>query len=279
MLQVLCAAAARTRGNARLSPILSIRLLNFADRFMKSIESKRLYQSVASQIVKLIKGGKFPPGERLPAERELALKLGVSRPSLREALIALEIGGKVEIRVGSGVYVRHANFDDDNTAAVAALGDSPSELMQARAAIEGSVAVLAAARMTAAILECIRRSIDRMRRLAIAGKSLVEADRQFHILIAEASGNSVLRRFVGQLFDSRHDPIAAAMRGHTESPETWSAAIREHEDIWRALRATDPIAAQAAMGAHLKTSEERWTDGTLKEAVAETILHTREASQ
>jgi len=115
------------------------RFFTSADRFMKSIEPKRLYQSVASQIVKLIKEGEFPPGERLPAERELALKLGVSRPSLREALIALEIGGQVEIRIGSGVYVRDANFDDDGTAAVAALGDSPSELMQARAAIEGSV--------------------------------------------------------------------------------------------------------------------------------------------
>jgi len=254
------------------------RFFTSADRFMKSIEPKRLYQSVASQIVKLIKEGEFPPGERLPAERELALKLGVSRPSLREALIALEIGGQVEIRIGSGVYVRDANFDDDGTAAVAALGDSPSELMQARAAIEGSVAVLATARMTAAMLERIRRSIDRMRRLAIAGKSPVEADRQFHMLIAEASGNSVLRRFVGQLFDSRHDPIAAAMRDHTESPETWSAAIREHEDIWRALRAADPIAAQAAMRAHLKASEERWTDGTLKEATAVTTRRAKAAS-
>ena len=131
MLRGLCAPAAalmQCYTGARLT-----RFFTSADRFMKSIEPKRLYQSVASQIVKLIKEGEFPPGERLPAERELALKLGVSRPSLREALIALEIGGQVEIRIGSGVYVRDANFDDDGTAAVAALGDSPSELMQARA--------------------------------------------------------------------------------------------------------------------------------------------------
>ncbi|APR34976.1 FadR/GntR family transcriptional regulator [Paraburkholderia sp. SOS3] len=229
---------------------------------MKSQEPKRLYQSVAAEILTLIREGEFPAGERLPAERELALRLGVSRPSLREALIALEIGGRVEIRMGSGVYVRDTGADDEN--AVGALGESPSELMQARAAIEGSVAALAAAHMTAAMIDRLKRSVDRMRRLAAAGKTPVDADRQFHMLIAEAAGNSVLARFVGELFDSRHDPIAAAMRGHTESVETWSDAVREHQDILRALQAGDPIAAQTAMRAHLMASEERWVGGVLK---------------
>jgi len=230
---------------------------------MKSTEPKRLYQSIAAQILMLMRQGEFPAGERLPPERELALKLGVSRPSLREALIALEIGGKVEIRVGSGVYAREADTDDES--AMRSLGDSPSELMQARVAIEGSVAVLAATHMTAVTLDRLRRSIERMRRLAAAGKSPVEPDRQFHMLIAEAAGNSVLTRFVGELFDSRHDPIAAAMRGHAESPLTWTAAVREHEDVLKALQAGDPIAAQTAMRAHLRASEDRWISGALKQ--------------
>ena len=230
---------------------------------MKSTEPKRLYQSVATQILALIRQGEFPPGERLPPERELALKLGVSRPSLREALIALEIGGQVEIRMGSGVYVSAVGVDDTGT--VGALGDSPSELMQARSAIEGYVVVLAAARMTAAMLDRLRRTVDRMRRLASAGKSPVEADRQFHMLIAEAAGNSVLSRYMGELFDSRHDPIAAAMRGHAESTQTWTKAVQEHEVIVRALQAGDPVAAQTAIRAHLMASEERWMSGALKQ--------------
>ncbi|OAJ62494.1 GntR family transcriptional regulator [Paraburkholderia ginsengiterrae] len=230
---------------------------------MKSTEPKRLYQSVAAQILALIRQEEYPAGERLPPERELALKLGVSRPSLREALIALEIGGQIEIRMGSGVYVRDASADD--VSAIGALGDSPSELMQARAAIEGSVVVLATARMTAATGDRLRRMIERMRRLAAAGKSPVEADRQFHMLIAETAGNSVLSRYVGELFDSRHDPIAAAMRGYTESAQTWTAAVREHEDVLKALQAGDPIAAQTAMRAHLRASEERWISGALKQ--------------
>lgn len=234
-------------------------------RIMKSTEPKRLYQSVATQILALIRQGEFPPGERLPAERELALKLGVSRPSLREALIALEIGGQVEIRMGSGVYVCEASADGAGT--VDALGDSPSELMQARAAIEGSVIVLATARMTAAMLDRLRRTVERMRRLAAAGKSPVEADRQFHMLIAEAAGNSVLSRYMAELFDSRHDPIAAAMRGHAESAQTWTVAVQEHEAVLKALQAGDPIAAQTAIRAHLMASEERWLSGALKQSM------------
>lgn len=230
---------------------------------MKSTEPKRLYQSVATQILALIRQGEFPPGERLPPERELALKLGVSRPSLREALIALEIGGQVEIRMGSGVYVSAVSVDDTGT--VGALGDSPSELMQARSAIECYVVVLAAARMTAAMLDRLRRTVDRMRRLSAAGKSPVEADRQFHMLIAEAAGNSVLSRYMGELFDSRHDPIAAAMRGHAETAQTWTEAVQEHEVILRALQAGDPVAAQTAIRAHLMASEERWMSGALKQ--------------
>jgi len=73
---------------------------------MKQTEPKRLYQSVATQILSLIRKDELAPGARLPPERELANTLGVSRPSLREALIALEIGGQIEIRMGSGVYGR-----------------------------------------------------------------------------------------------------------------------------------------------------------------------------
>ena len=125
--------------------------------------------------------------------------------------------------------------------------------------------VLAAARMTAAMLDRLRRTVDRMRRLSAAGKSPVEADRQFHMLIAEAAGNSVLSRYMGELFDSRHDPIAAAMRGHAETAQTWTEAVQEHEVILRALQAGDPVAAQTAIRAHLMASEERWMSGALKQ--------------
>ncbi|WP_353805629.1 GntR family transcriptional regulator [Pseudomonas sp.] len=121
----------------------------------KIAEPRRLYQQIADQIRELIDGGEFVPGTRLPAERELAQKLGVSRPSLREALIALEIDNTVEIRMGSGVYVSAEALQTAHH--TKSLGDSPSELMQARAALEGATIVLAASRMTDETIATLRQ--------------------------------------------------------------------------------------------------------------------------
>ncbi|RKR37744.1 FadR/GntR family transcriptional regulator [Paraburkholderia sp. BL17N1] len=229
---------------------------------MKQTEPKRLYQLVADQIRGLIHGGDFPPGSRLPAERELSQQLGVSRPSLREALIALEIGGSVETRMGSGVYVRETANESEGSLAV--LGESPTEIMQARAVIEGSLVVLASTRLTAASLDRLRRSVDAMHRLASAGKSPLEPDRQFHLIIAEAAGNTVLSRYVADLFDARRDPIGARISELAENTTTWMAAVEEHERVLHALQAGDPLAAQAAMRSHLKSSEERWVGSDMK---------------
>ena len=127
----------------------------------KQVETRRLYQQIADQIRELIERGGFDIGDRLPPERELAQQLGVSPPSLREALIALDVEGTVEIRSGSGVYVNSP--PERSTRATAALGESPTELMQARAALEGTVVALACARVTPAALAQLRACVDGMR--------------------------------------------------------------------------------------------------------------------
>jgi GntR family transcriptional regulator, transcriptional repressor for pyruvate dehydrogenase complex len=228
---------------------------------LKQVETKRLYQHIADQIRSLIQSGGFPAGGRLPPERDLAQQLGVSRPSLREALIALEIAGSVEIRKGSGVYVCRQP-ERPATHAIAAMGESPSELMQARAALEGSVIVLAAAHVTPARLAQLRATIDAMRVQVKAGHSPLEYDRAFHLCIAEMSGNSVLVRMVTELFDERHSPISARLSGYSETIQTWGVALGEHEAIYRALEERDPLAAQSAIRTHLKASEERWIEGS-----------------
>jgi GntR family transcriptional repressor for pyruvate dehydrogenase complex len=221
-------------------------------------DSRRLYQQVADQIRKVIGQGSFGPGSRLPPERELALQLGVSRPSLREALIALEIQGIVEIRMGSGVYVCAAVPPAD--AETLALGESPSELMQARAALESSVIVLAAARATRQGLERVKICLDAMRNEMQRGDHPVELDRRFHVAIAELTGNAILARMVGALFDGRHEAISSHMARGSESPHAWETAFHEHQRIYRALEARDPHEAAAAVAAHLKASQERWTE-------------------
>ena len=223
---------------------------------VKPIETRRLYQQVADEIRALIARQAFPPGTRLPPERDLAQQLGVSRPSLREALIALEIDGSVEIRMGSGVYV--CAPAERLATSTAALGESPSELMQARAAIEGAVVVLACARITPEGLLRLRETLQRMKAEMEQGRSPVEHDRQFHLTLATLSGNSVLLRLVGELFDERHSPISSQLRERFDSAQTWQAAVDEHEAILQALEAADPLAAQTAMRQHLKASTERW---------------------
>ncbi|MBP2549810.1 GntR family transcriptional repressor for pyruvate dehydrogenase complex [Neorhizobium galegae] len=219
---------------------------------------RRLYQQVADQIRGLIQAGQFRLGQRLPSERELALQLGVSRPSLREALIALEIDGTVEIRMGSGIYLV-ANTER-RAATSASMGESPVELMQARAAVESAVIVLASSRMTTECLKTLRQILDGMAAEIAEGRKPVEHDRQFHLTIASQSGNGVLARLVGELFDDRHSPLSTQLREHFETPDTWSMALFEHEQIYTALEGRDSLLAQAMMHAHLEESKRRWLD-------------------
>jgi DNA-binding FadR family transcriptional regulator len=220
-------------------------------------ETRRQYQLVADRIRSLIETGGFSAGARLPAERELALQLGVSRPSLREALIALEIEGRIEIRGGSGVYVTSVHPLEDN--GTPSLGDSPAELMHARLVLESAVITLAAARVTKAGLQRVQEALDAMRAELAGGLKPVEADRRFHLSIAEMSGNSVLVDMVGSLFDGRHSPLSLHMSGQIESNDTWKDALAEHEAIYQALEARDPQAASAAICRHLIASHARWT--------------------
>lgn len=226
---------------------------------MKPVETRRLYHLIADRIRTLIESGQFPTGSRLPAERELAQQLGVSRPSLREALIALEINGSVEIRMGSGVFVCEQAI---RPVALSAMGESPLELMQARTLIEGDIAVLACATLTDAGLGRLRGLVERMRDLVRDGRSPVEFDRQFHVCLAELSGNAVLVRLVTELFDGRHAPLTQRIRSHSESESAWATVIVEHEAIVTALAARNPLDAQTAIRSHLKASSLRWVTGS-----------------
>lgn len=224
----------------------------------KPTEIRRLYQQIADQIRDLIDKGEFTPGSRLPAERELAQTLGVSRPSLREALIALEIDGSVEIRMGSGIYV--TNNPVTRTINMPSLGDSPTELMEARAAIEGATIVLACSRINEEALATLRSIIEDMRIEIKAGNKPLDLDRQFHTHLAEQSGNCILARMVSELFDGRHGPLASQLRVRFEDRDTWTNALVEHENILHALEARNPLLAQAAMHIHLDRSKQRWID-------------------
>lgn len=224
----------------------------------KAAEPRRLYQQIADDIRDLIEKDLFQAGDRLPPERDLAQQLGVSRPSLREALIALDVQGHVEIRGGSGVYVARPPAGPAARKRTPALGESPRELMQARAALESAVVVIACAHGTREQIRRLGELIAGMRDEIERNRAPMELDRRFHLTLAEMSGNSVMAHLIDELFHERHSPISAKLASRYENSRTWKAALREHEAILRALENRDPIAAQAAILSHLRASELRW---------------------
>ncbi len=226
---------------------------------LASIEPQRLYHRIAGQLRGLILRGEYAPGTRLPPERDLALQLGVSRPSVREALIALEVEGFVDIRIGSGIYARTPVTP--GVGSVLAHADGPLELIRARALIEPEVAAQAAVTIKRAQLDGVAAAIALMEADARDGHIPTAGDRQFHLRIAEAAGNGVLVSVVGQLFDGRANPLFVKLAHYFENPKSWAAAIREHRKVLDALAAHDAGAARAAMRSHMQLAHKRFNAG------------------
>ena len=223
-----------------------------------TIESKRLYRQIADQVRALIEQGEFPRGTRLPAERDLAQQLGVSRPSVREALIALEVEGLVEVRMGSGIYVREQPPPAAGRAAPVT-AEPPLETIRARELIECELAARAAVTMKASQLRGLRDAIRLMQQEVDAGHMPTQGDRLFHVRIVEAAGNAVLVRIVTELYDERHNPLFAQLGSHFENSASWQLAIAEHQAVVDAIAVHDGDAARRAMSRHLTLSHDRFT--------------------
>jgi DNA-binding FadR family transcriptional regulator len=219
------------------------------------VESQRLYQQVAGQLGELIRQGEFLPGNRLPPERDLARQLGVSRPTVREAMIALEIAGLVEVRTGSGAYVRKAPQNCVLHFTPPDIGPSPFELVAARRLIEPEVAFAAAACMDAGVLAGIKETLDAMRTGIATGIGVQAADRLFHTRIAAATGNTVLASVVERLWDSTLEPIFDGLSRRTGLPDNQRAALAGHIRIFNALKRGDASGARDAMRSHLAEVE------------------------
>ena len=226
----------------------------------QSIEPRRLYRQIADQIRGLIRAGEFPSGSRLPPERSLAKQLGVSRPSVREALIALEVEGLVEVRIGSGIYVlATGGAGDVHAANDAAAG--PFELLRARYVIEGECAALAAKSARRAQVAAIEAALDEMDHERRDGRQPLASDRLFHLRIAEATGNGALVQVVKQLWEERAGPLYKQLEHHYDSPELWTAALAEHRLVLKAIAGRDAAGARAAMQRHLNQAYKRFSKG------------------
>lgn len=223
---------------------------------IKAVEPRRLYRQVADQLRDLIEGGEFVRGERLPSERDLAEKLGLSRPTVREALIALEVEGLVRIRVGSGVYVTGSRIPFPQ---IRGAVEGPFELLRAREFIEGAVAAEAARLARAEDIEALDDVLKRMEGALHRPAESIDLDREFHTRIAAILGNAVLVRFIGELFDQRVNPFFTRLSSYFENAETWRSALEEHRAIRDAIASGDEVRAKAAMQTHLQQSQLRFS--------------------
>jgi GntR family transcriptional regulator, hexuronate regulon transcriptional repressor len=213
-----------------------------------SPDTRKLYQQVASTIMESITSGKYKSGERLPSERDLATAFKVSRPTIREAMIALEIRGLAEVRHGSGIYV------SDHPPAHAGSGDldiGAFELTEARRLFEGEAAALAATTITDECLEELKQIVAEMADENARKDTDWTADRRFHIAIARATRNTAIASVIENLLDMRYkSPLCVYMLERARRVGV-QPRVSEHRRILVALRKRDPRAARNAMRDHL----------------------------
>ncbi|RJY10005.1 FadR/GntR family transcriptional regulator [Aurantiacibacter aquimixticola] len=225
--------------------------------------AKRLYQDIARKIAELIDAGAYPAGSRLPGERDLAEKFGVSRVTIREAEIALQAIGRLEIKTGSGVYV-----SESKPQLVDAMPSASAfEVTEARLLVEAEAAALAARNITDADIARLEELIEAM------GDSDADAanaaDEKFHETIAQASNNSAIVHTVKQLWQMRETIPQVKQTYEAVCVHDAKQRIEEHREVFDALRARDAGAARAAMRGHFQRLLEAMLETTEKQALAE----------
>lgn len=228
----------------------------------------RLYQDLARSLLVEFSSGRYPVGARLPAERELAIKYNVSRPTVREAMIALEVQGVVEVRVGSGAYVRRLPGKED----VPGFNITAFELTEARLIFEGEAAALAANQITDEELVEIEKLVAAIAQENLAANGAELADRDFHLAIAKASRNTAIYQAIEHLWDLRSTSPEAALLHEKARTANIKPVVDEHAAVLAALRNRDPVAARAAMRAHLSQVIDSLLFATEERAIEEARL-------
>ena len=224
-------------------------------------EPQRLYRQLAQQLRDWVLASGFEAGARLPAERDLAAQWGVSRSSLREAVIALEVEGAIEVRTGSGIYVTALALTPAPTSRSGAAGPGdwgPLEVMQARELIESEMAALAAVHANRRDLQALAKALTQMKKDIARNQVPRHGDEAFHMAIAKACGNSVLLDTLHGYWQARNGAIFERLSDYFEKPASWQTALTEHETIYQALCEHDAPAAKRAMKHHLKQTHKRY---------------------
>ena len=228
----------------------------------------RLYQDLARGLIAELASGRYPVGARLPAERELAATYNVSRPTVREAMIALEVQGLVEVRVGSGAYVRRLPGKED----IPGFNITAFELTEARLIFEGEAAALAASQITDEEVAEIAALVEAIAEENLQPDGAERADRDFHLAIARATRNTAILNAIEHLWELRSTSPEAALLHEKARTANIKPVVDEHTAVLNALRNRDPGAARAAMRAHLSQVIDSLLFATEERAIEEARL-------
>jgi GntR family transcriptional regulator, transcriptional repressor for pyruvate dehydrogenase complex len=228
---------------------------------VKRVERRpHLAENVASALSAEIESGRLQPGDRLPSEHFLSENFGVGRNVIREAIASLRARGLVESRQGLGAFVTVRGEDANHRVTVNVLQSDPSirNLFEVRAVLEAQAAASAARHLTAKRQKALEAALAQMEVVGAATAETVNADLEFHRLIAHASGNEYLANLIGTLVEPMRVLIAAAYsRPGPVFGGIPNDAVREHHEILDAIIARDPDRARKAMSQHLVNSASR----------------------
>ena len=249
--EALAAGDAAANGSEKLSNAE----LFAPEAFDERGSSRRRYVAVVEKILASIGSGRLSVGDRLPNERELAEICQTSRPTIRDALLALELFGVVEVRQGSGCYVTRQGASRSTRSPVM-LDSPPRELLEAREHVEPVVAALCASRVRTSEVARLAGLIDECE--AEGRKRPADLDRflqlshGFHSALAGSCGNSILSDMTRQLVDVASHPLWMLVNGmHVREEQARNLQIAEHREILDAIARRDSAGAHEAMVAHL----------------------------
>jgi len=214
-----------------------------------------LTEAAFEQLIAYVVNGTWKAGDRLPPERELCQQFGIARTSLREALKAMELVGMLDSRVGDGTFVCPRSEFLSRPLLWAFTGTDHEELveiMEARTVVEEALAGLAAERASADEISAIKMTIMQMRDVIAAESSILEADMSFHLAVAAAAHNEVLRNAVQLL----RNITRQWLKYKVQLPNVAASVLKRHEAVYRAIAARKPRAARLAMRKHLEETQQ-----------------------
>ncbi|MEX3747904.1 MULTISPECIES: FadR/GntR family transcriptional regulator [Lysinibacillus] len=228
---------------------------------------KKAYEVIVDQIREYFLNGELQPGEKLPTERELASRFNVSRTSVREALRKLEIKGIIEIKQGSGSFIRtpeyHSLGEELSSTIIKTEKKLIYEMLELRQALEVECAFLASRRATSEDLERIGKALEMMDQVKNDVELGIQADLSFHINIVLASHNSIFLQLFQTLSEHMQDTIRVTRRQRLNDPERTQETIDEHKEIFLAIAAGDANQAKQLMEKHITQIRRELTESLL----------------